>query len=201
MKDFTIIKDPDVAKLFADPVRRDILHNLRFREMTACQLAKALDKNVSSISYHLNALEQAGLVEQNRTAVKGNLIEKFYQATAKDFIISYTLSEGLVPGSEDIAKWSKEICLGVVKSLEVFGYAVSKEKEERLLKLIEKYANLESVTFEGLISEQKMPIQASRPSQRLLLQLLMNIRLHESPEFTKLLNRIFIELKTEKDGV
>jgi hypothetical protein len=136
-------------------------------------------------------------VEQSRTAVKGNLIEKFYQATAKDFIISYTLSEGLVPGSEDIAKWSKEIRLGVLMSLGVFGYAVSKEKEERLLKLIEKYASLESATFEGLISEQKMPIQASHPSQRLLL----NIRLHKSPKFTKLLNEIFNELKTEKDGI
>jgi DNA-binding transcriptional ArsR family regulator len=65
MKDFTIIKDPEVAKLFADPVRRDILHSLRFREMTVCQLAKALDKNVSSISYHLNALELGG-TEPNR---------------------------------------------------------------------------------------------------------------------------------------
>jgi DNA-binding transcriptional ArsR family regulator len=201
MKDFTIIKDPEVAKLFADPIRRDILHSLRFREMTVCQLAKTLDKNVSSISYHLNALEQAGLVEQNRTAIKGNLIEKFYQATAKDFIISYTLNEGLIPGSEDIAKWSKEIRLGVLKSLGVFGYAVSKEKEERLLKLIEKYANVESATFEGLISEQKMPIQASHPSQKHLLHLLMNIRLHKSPEFTKLLNKIFNELKTDKDGI
>jgi DNA-binding transcriptional ArsR family regulator len=201
MKDFIIIKDPEVAKLFADSVRRDILHSLRFREMTVCQLAKALDKNVSSISYHLNALEQAGLVEQSRTAVKGNLIEKFYQATAKDFIISYTLNEGLVPGSEDIAKWSNEIRLGVLKSLGVFGYAVSKEKEGKLLKFIEKYASLESATFEGLISEQKMPFQESHPSQGLLLHLLMNIRLQKNPEFVKLLNEIFNELKMDNDGI
>ncbi len=201
MKDFAIIKDPDVAKLFADPVRRDILHSLRFREMTACQLAKALDKNVSSISYHLNALEQAGLVEQNRTAVKGNLIEKFYLATAKDFIISYTLSEGLVPGSEDIAKWSKEVRLGVLKSLRVFGYAVPKENEERLLKLIEKYSSLESATFEGLVSEQKMPFQEGHPSQGLLMHLLMNVRLHRNPEFVKLLNEIFDELESDKDKI
>ncbi len=199
MKDFAIIKNPEVAKLFADPVRRDILHSLRFREMTVCQLAKALDKNVSSISYHLNALEQAGLVEQSRTAVKGNLIEKFYLATAKDFIISYTLSEGLVPGSEDIAKWSKEVRLGVLKSLGVFGYTVPKEREAKFLKLLDKYSSLESSTFEGLVSEQKMPLQASHPSQGLLLHLLMNVRIHRDPEFVKMLNEIFSELQAGKD--
>ena len=201
MRDFIIIKDPEVAKLFADSIRRDILHNLRHREMTVCQLAKVLDKNVSSISYHLNALEQAGLVKQSRTAVKGNLIEKFYQATAKDFIISYTLSEGLVPGSEDIAKWSREVCRGAVKSLEAFGYVVPKDKEEKMLRLIEKYASLENVVLEELISEQKMPVQEGGPSLRLLLHLMTNIRLHERSDYAKLLDEISIELKAKKTRV
>ena len=199
MKDFIIIKEPEVAKLFADPIRRDILHNLRHREMTCCQLAKALDKNVSSISYHLNALEQAGLVKQSRTVVKGNLIEKFYQSTAKDFIISYTLSEGLVPGSEDIAKWSKEVCRGAVKSLEAFGCVIPKDKEEKMLRLIEKYGSLEHVVFEGLISEQKTPIQADEPSLRLLLHIMMNIRLQERADYKKILEDISLELKPKKD--
>jgi DNA-binding transcriptional ArsR family regulator len=199
MKDFIIIKDPEVAKLFADSVRRDILHNLRHREMTAFQLAKALDKNVSSISYHLNALEEAGLVKQSRTAVKGNLIEKFYQATAKDFIISYTLSEGLVPGSEDIAKWSREVCRGAVRNLGSFGYTISKDKEEKLLELIERYAKLEQINFEELISAQKMPIQEGGPSLGLLLKLMTNIRLRERPDFTKLIDEISVELKAKKD--
>ena len=77
MKTFMIIKDPKVAKLFADETRREILHNLRRREMTACQLARMLNKNVSSISYHLSALEKAGLIEQTRTVVKGNLVERY----------------------------------------------------------------------------------------------------------------------------
>ncbi len=195
MKDFIIIKEPEIAKLFADPVRREILHNLRHREMTCCQLAKTLDKNLSSIAYHLNALEQAGLVRQSRTVVKGNLIERFYQSTAKEFIISYTLSEGLVPGSEDVVKFSREVCQGAVKSLEAFGYVLPKEKEEKILKLIEKYASLEQMVFEGLISEQKMPIQAEGPSIRLLLNVLMSIHLHERDDFRKLLDEISHELK------
>jgi len=195
MKDFIIIKEPEIAKLFADPVRREILHNLRHREMTCCQLAKTLDKNLSSIAYHLNALEQAGLVRQSRTVVKGNLIERFYQSTAKEFIISYTLSEGLVPGSEDIVKFSREVCQGAVKSLGAFGYVVPKEREEKILKLIEKYASLEQMVFEELISEQKMPIQAEGPSIRLLLNVLMSIHLHGRADFRKLLDEISHELK------
>jgi DNA-binding transcriptional ArsR family regulator len=196
MKDFIIIKDPKVAKLFADENRREILHNLRHREMTACQLAKMLEKNVSSISYHLNALEEAGLVEQSRTQVKGNLIEKFYSATAQRFIISYTLSEGLVPGSEDIAQWSKEVCRTAVESLEAFGYKVSAEKAEKLLKLFEQYAHLESIFYEELISEQKLPVKVMHPSSRLLLSLLTSLRLNQNSKYMTLLKEISAELKS-----
>jgi len=195
MRDFIIVKDPEVAKLFADESRREILHNLRHREMTPCQLARLLDKNVSSISYHLKALEEAGLVRQSRTQVKGNLIEKFYEATAHRFIISYTLSEGLAPGSEDIAQWSKEICKGAVDSLEVFGYRTPAE-EEKLLKLFEKYARLENVAYEDLISRQKLPVKVMHPSVRLLLSLLTHVRLNQKPEYTKLLAEIFASLKS-----
>jgi len=194
-----IIKDPEVAKLFADPCRRSILHNLRHYEMTPYQLAKALGKNVSSIIYHLNSLEKAGLVEQSRTVVKGNLIEKFYRATAKMFIISYTLSEGLVPGSEDIAKWSKEVCKRAAESLEAFGYKIPAEKMSRLQELIEKYSSMKQIAHEEVITQQKKPIHLSRPALRLTLSLLSNIRLYQNPEFQKLMKEISRELKRGKE--
>ncbi|MCW4019906.1 MAG: winged helix-turn-helix domain-containing protein [Candidatus Bathyarchaeota archaeon] len=195
MRDFLIVKDPKVAKLFADSNRRDILHNLRHREMTACQLAKMLGKNVSSISYHLSALEEAGLVEQSRTSVKGNLVEKFYSATAQKFIISYTLSEGLVPGSEEIAGWSKEVCEGAVKSLGVFGYDTSGAVEDELLGLIEKYSSLRKVAYEKVISQQKTPAHVTRPALRLLISVLTNVRLYQNPEYIKTMEKISAELR------
>jgi len=198
LKDFLVIKDPEVAKLFADSCRRSILHNLRHYEMTPCQLAKALGKNVSSIIHHLNALEKAGLVEQSRSVVKGNLIEKFYRTTAKIFIISYTLSEGLVPGSEDIAKWSREVCESAVTSLKAFGYDVPPEKVDKLLGLIERYSSLEQIAYEKTISLQRAPIHASHPALKLLLRLLANVRLFNDSEFLKLLDEISTELKIEE---
>lgn len=198
MKDFIVIKDPEVAKLFAEPCRRSILHNLRHHEMTPYQLAKAFGKNVSSIMHHLNALEKAGLVEQSRSVVKGNLIEKFYRATAKMFIISYTLSEGLVPGSEDIAKWSREVCESAVKSLEAFGYGVPKEKVDKLLGLMERYASSEQVAFEEVITQQRQPVHLSHPALRLLVSLLTSVRLYQSSEFLELLEEISAQLTMEK---
>jgi len=198
LKDFLVVKDPEVAKLFADPCRRSILHNLRHYEMTPYQLAKVLGKNVSSVTHHLNALDKAGLIEQTRSVVKGNLIEKFYRATAKIFIISYTLSEGLVPGSEDVARWSREVCGNAVTSLEAFGYDVPAEKAERLLALTEKYSSLEQIAHEEVISQQKAPVHVSGPALRLLLSLLTHVCLHRNPEFLRLLADISAELKIEE---
>jgi len=197
MKDFVIVKDPEVAKLFADENRRDILYNLRHREMTACQLARLLERNVSSISYHLNALEKAGLIEQTRTSVRGNLVEKFFRATADRFIISYTLSEGLVPGSEDIAKWTKEVCNGAVESLEVFGYHVPTDRKDDLGKLIERFSVLQSMAHEEVVSRQKTPVHVSRPALRLLLSLLTSIKLSRNPDYSKILDKIHIELESK----
>jgi len=198
MKDFIIIKDPKVAKLFADQCRRDILHNLRQREMTACQLARLLEKNVSSISHHLNILEKAGLVKQTKTLIKGNLVEKFYRATAKKFIISYTLSEGLIPGSEDIAKWSKEVCRNAVRNLPAFGYEVPAEKEKRLFGLIEKYSVLKQIAFEEVISQQRKPVKVTGPPLKVLISVLESVRLYENEEFRRLMDDICEHLKSFK---
>lgn len=191
MKDFIIIKDPEVAKLLADESRRVILHNLRHFEMTPCQLAKILNKSVSSVMHHLNLLEKAGLVEQTRSVVKGNLVERYYRATAKIFIISYTLSEGLVPGSEDIAQWSREICKGAVEGLEAFGFKLSEEKAKEILGLVERYSHLEQAAREEVISQWASPLSVDRQSLKLLLSLLTDLRLYRSREFLEVLDRIW----------
>lgn len=194
MKQFMIIKDPKVAKLFADKTRREILHNLRHREMTACQLARMLGKNVSSISHHLSLLENAGLVEQTRTVVRRNLVERYYRATAQKFIISYTLSEGLIPGSEDISKWNKEICKIAAENIGIFGFEVPDEKISRIKSLIERYASLENMTFEYVISRQKGSAEINRPAMRLLISLLTNAFLFQNPEYTQLMKEICNEV-------
>ncbi len=201
LKDFLIIKDPQVAKLFADPTRRDLLHNLRHREMSPCQLAKILNKHVSSISYHLNALEEAGLVELSRTEVKGNLVEKLYRATARKFIISYTLSEGLVPGSEDVAKWTKEMCHRAATNLAAFGYSIPPGEMDEWAELIERYAALEKVASEEVISGQISPTRLESPALKLLLDVLTHVHLHRNPEYFEIIEKISQKLSIREEKV
>jgi len=75
------IRDPKTAKLFACEVRREILHNLRHKELTTADLARSLDKSNPSIVHHLGLLKKVGLVEETRTEVKRNLIQTYYSAS------------------------------------------------------------------------------------------------------------------------
>jgi len=198
LRDFLVIKDPQIAKLFADPIRRSILHNLRHQEMPPSQLAKVLDKNVSSISYHLDALERAGLVELSRTQVRGNLIEKFYRATARMFVISYTLSEGLVPGSEDVAEWSREVCRHAASNLTAFGYIVPAAEVDKWTELIERYTSLEKAMCEEVIARQTSPTQLEQPALKLIVGLLTHVYLNRKSEYVELMGEISGKLN-EKD--
>ena len=90
-----VIKDPEVAKLFADETRRHILHILRHHERSATDLAKALKKNHSSIVHHLHHLKEAGLIEETRTEQVRNLVQPYYRSVAGRFMVSYSLSEAL----------------------------------------------------------------------------------------------------------
>jgi len=198
MKPFMIIKEPRVAKLFADETRREILHNLRRREMTACQLAKMLGKNVSSISHHLSTLEKAGLIKQTRTSLKGNLVERYYRASAQKFIISYTLSEGLIPGSEDISKWNREICRSAAENIGIFGFKIPEEKKGKIQHLIEKYVSLERMTFEHVILKQRESAKIIRPAMRLLISLLTNAFLFQNPEYVQVMEELCREIGIEK---
>ena len=193
-KPFMIIKDPEVAKLFADKTRVEILHNLRYREMTACQLAKMLGKNVSSISHHLSVLEKAGLIKQTRTLVKGNLIERYYRALAWRFIISYTLSEGLIPGSEDISRWNKEICRNAAENLGIFGFKVSKDRIDKIQRLIERYSMLRNRVFEHVISRQKRSAEIRKPAMSLLVSLLTSAFLYRNSEFLRVIKEFCEEI-------
>jgi len=201
MKSFMIIKDPEIAKLFADKTRREILHNLRHYELTACQLARILGKNVSSISHHLSVLERAGLIEQTRISVKGNLVERYYRAAARKFIISYTLSEGLIPGSEDISKWNKEICKKAAENIDLFGFKIPDEKREKIRRLIERYASLRNITFEKLILRQRESAEIIQPAMRLLISVLTSALLFKNSEYREIMEEICSEIGIEGEKV
>jgi len=200
LRDFLVVKNPEIGKLFADLNRRRILHNLRHQEMTACQLARVLEKNVSSISYHLSALEKAGLVEQSRISVKGNLVRKHYRATANKFIISYTLSDGLVPGSEEIVEWTKELCKQAVSNLGAFGIWILPEETEKWVNLMEKHTSLRKMAYEKVISRQVSRTSGESQALQMVLDFLANAYLYGDAEYLGLMKEILQKTKEKNKG-
>lgn len=81
----------DVFKALADPTRRRILELLQQQDMTAGEIADCFSMTKPSISHHLNALKNAGLVMDERrgqniiyslnTTVFQDIIKWFYDLT------------------------------------------------------------------------------------------------------------------------
>lgn len=73
-------------RILSDPLRLKIIHRTREEPLTATQIAELLGETPQKIYYHLNELEKAGLVEMVEARQKGNLVEKYYRATAECFV-------------------------------------------------------------------------------------------------------------------
>jgi len=190
--DIKIIKDPEVAKLLADDTRRRILHMLRHQEMSPADLAKALDKNFSSVQHHLNLLIGAGLVEQTKEEKVRNMIQPYYHATAHRYIISYSLSESLQKDDE-YSQWQESTLKKMIPGLRVFNIDVPEEKQAHALTLIEKCVEMERKAFEDAVERQNDPGTLEKQVQRPLLQLLTHMTLskdHDHAAAIQELNQI-----------
>lgn len=176
-----IIKDPDVAKLFADENRRRILHMLRHSEMSTSDLAKALEKNHSSIIHHLQLLKEAGLIEQTREEKVRNMVQAYYRATAHRFIISYSLTETLTE-DEGYSSWREGLLQSMYDGLDTFGIKIPGEKQGIVLDLMVKCYERERKAFEETIEEQTDPGKLDRHTQSNLVQLLVNMKLNRDGE-------------------
>jgi len=185
-----IIKDPEVAKLFADRTRRQILHNLRHHELSTADLAKALDKSHSSIIYHLNLLRKAGLVEETRVERKGNLVQTYYKSTAKKFIISYSLSDSLSRDEGEILNWRREMLLKTLEGLQAFDIEVPEEEREQVLELMDFCYVREQKAFEEAIEQQAKPVKLERPVHSAIVRLLTQISLSQDEEHAEKIDEL-----------
>ncbi len=177
-EDIKIIKDPEVAKLLADDTRRRILHMLRHREMSSADLAKALDKNFSSIQHHLSQLLGAGLIKQTREEKVRNMIQPYYHATAHRYIISYSLSESL-SRDDEYTQYQDSTLRKMIPGLKVFGVDIPDTKKAKVLTLIRTCVDAERRAFEEAVERQSDPETLERQVQRPLLQLITHLNLEK----------------------
>jgi len=85
-----VIYEPTKIKVLSDPVRREILRELRSEPQTQTQLAGKLMLAKPSIRHHLQKLLKARLINITRTQVGSHgILQKYYEPTANLFIVDF----------------------------------------------------------------------------------------------------------------
>src|SRR5690242_10898335 len=111
-----VVQDAETLKALADPARLAILELMMrdcARTWTAKDLAASVGMPPKKIYYHLNLLEQRGLLEIRATQVVNGIIEKHYGAAQE----SITFQQGTQPlvdgfrsgGTDDLAEASEDL--------------------------------------------------------------------------------------------
>jgi DNA-binding transcriptional ArsR family regulator len=184
-----VIKDPEVAKLFADETRRHILHILRHNEKSATDLAKALKKNHSSIVHHLHLLKEAGLIEETRSEQVRNMVQPYYRSVAGRFMVSYSLSEALAE-NDSYTAWQEEVQQRLIDGLDSFGLEFPEEKREKVEELIAVINVLRRRAFEETVESQGNPKELGRHVYRSLVRLVTNLKLAQDPDYASALDEL-----------
>jgi len=193
-KGLMVIKDPEVAKLLSDELRRRILHLVTHKEMSAADLVRELGKNYSSIMYHLRLLEDAGFVQKVREEIIQNKIQPYYRATAWSFHVSYYLDETMT-GDEEYRAWQIDLMNRLMHGLEAYGINIPEDKKQRVKELLETLYIAQKKEFETRQEMRQPEIQLEPHVGKSIAHILANVRLTEDPkhraaaeELAKLLN-------------
>jgi DNA-binding transcriptional ArsR family regulator len=162
---------------------------LRHREMSTTDLAKALEKNHSSIIHHLTLLKEAGLVELTREEKVRNMIQAYYKSTAFRYIISYSLTDTLTD-DEGYASWRDGILQKMYDGFDTYGIKIPNEKKARVFELMEICYEHQSKAFEESLESQVDPAKLDRHTQPVLAQLIVNLKLSQDKEYNTALREL-----------
>ena len=88
LDEVVLAETPEQLKALADKTRTTILDLLNERAATTSQLAEVLGKPKGTVGYHLNVLEQHGLVRVVRTRKVRAMTEKYYGRTGRTIVFA-----------------------------------------------------------------------------------------------------------------
>lgn len=98
LPDLHLITTLDALKVFSDPLRQRIIECLLEGAKTVKQIAAELEIAPTKLYYHINLLEEHGLIRVTDTRIVSGIIEKQYDAAASHYRIRKAL---LAPGQQD----------------------------------------------------------------------------------------------------
>jgi DNA-binding transcriptional ArsR family regulator len=87
----TTLTTLETLKVFADPLRQQIIESILDSAKTVKQIAMELSLAPTKLYYHVNLLEEHGLIRVTDTRIVSGIIEKQYRAVARSFAIQRSL--------------------------------------------------------------------------------------------------------------
>jgi DNA-binding transcriptional ArsR family regulator len=199
MKEFLIIRDAQKFKEASEPSRQKILQILSIKEMSVDELAKILEKDVSTIYRHINKLEAAGFVEVAREEPVGPVSKRYYRRAAKIII-------GLLPPeetfeSEIFRKYSYEKIREGLLALRGFRYNIPEDEAslDELTEIAIEWDKLWEGSIDARIDEEKMVGDVSAYYTAALLLALVETR--EDPRLRRATESLVSELAKHRKNV
>lgn len=110
MKKMMTIDTHDQLKALGDPLRSEIMMQLVMKPYTVQQLSEILDIPKGQIHYHLKNLEKNNLINMVKTEEKNGILQKFYQAKARDF----SISKKLLPHQKDVDQTTRQVLYSIL---------------------------------------------------------------------------------------
>ncbi len=154
-----LVGKPTQLKAFSHPTRVRILELLIADPMTTKQLGDALSMSPAQAHYHLKFLERSGLVKQVFQREKAGVIEKYYRATSRKYVLTTTVGTFGEPGSVILETLSGAMLQGAVAAVSgrevglVFGaterVSVPAERLGELLRIATLLQNIQE-EFRGI---------------------------------------------------
>jgi len=86
-----IIDDLKALQVLSHPLRSQLLDHFDSKPQTVKQVAARLGVTANKLYYHVNMLEEHGLLALVETRTVGNMIEKLYQTAAERFEVDHDL--------------------------------------------------------------------------------------------------------------
>ena len=184
-----VIKDPEVAKLLADETRRQILNKLRYDEYSTTDLAKALNRNHSSIVHHLNQLLEAGLIEVTREEKVRNMVQPYYRSVSHSFHVAYSLTEALSQ-DPDYSAWQEEYIDHMLLALNGYGISVPEERRGEVKALLQTCYLGQKKAYEKRITKRTSVPEVSRYVARNTAHILSHIQLTKDQGYMDAVRRL-----------
>jgi DNA-binding transcriptional ArsR family regulator len=90
--DVKVIDDLATLRLLSDPLRLRLIEELGVQPTTVKALARAMGMKPNRLYYHVNLLEQHGLVRVTQTRIVSGIVERTYALVARHFAVSEALA-------------------------------------------------------------------------------------------------------------